>query len=97
MIKILIFICGKCEDLRLGTGICFLITVVFVSLVNRSCLKKMCAFDAMRFEWKELAPMKVARSLLGATVHKGKIYVAAGVTDTGLTDSVEVYDIATDK
>ncbi|KAM6908774.1 kelch-like protein 40b [Lycodopsis pacificus] len=64
---------------------------------NKSCLKKMCAYDARRFEWKELAPMKVARSLFGATVHKDKIYVAAGVTDTGLTNTVEVYDIATNK
>lgn len=56
----------------------------------------MCAYDAKRFEWKELAPMKTARSLFGATVHKGKIYVVAGVTDSGLTDSVEVYDIASD-
>ncbi|XP_075906579.1 kelch-like protein 40b [Nelusetta ayraudi] len=63
---------------------------------NKSCLKTMCAYDARRFEWKELAPMKTARSLFGATVHKGKIYVAAGVTDGGLTDSVEVYDIASD-
>lgn len=63
---------------------------------NKSCLKTMCAYDARRFEWKEVAPMKTARSLFGATVHKGKIYVAAGVTDGGLTDSVEVYDIASD-
>ena len=41
--------------------------------------------------------MKTARSLFGATVHKDKIYVAAGVTDSGLTNSVEVYDIATNK
>lgn len=57
----------------------------------------MCAYDAKRFEWKELAPMKTARSLFGAVVHKDRIYVAAGVTDTGLTDSVEVYDIESNK
>lgn len=67
------------------------------SFARRSCLKKVCAYDAKRFEWKALAPMKTARSLFGATVHKEKIYVAAGVTDTGLTDSVEVYDIKTNK
>jgi len=72
-------------------------SMFFVSLVKRSCLKKMCAYDARRFEWKELAPMKVARSLFGVTVHKNKIYVAAGVTDTGLSDSVEMYDIATNE
>lgn len=74
-------------------------TIVYplVCCVNRSCLRKMCSYDAKRFEWKELAPMKHARSLFGATVHKDKIYVAGGVTDNGLTDSVEVYDIATSK
>ncbi|XP_041824665.1 kelch-like protein 40b [Melanotaenia boesemani] len=64
---------------------------------NKSCLKKMFAYDAKRFDWKELAPMQTARSLFGAAVHNGKIYVAAGVTDNGLTDSIEVYDIATNK
>ncbi|XP_075994228.1 kelch-like protein 40b [Genypterus blacodes] len=63
---------------------------------DKSCLRTVCAFDAKRFEWEELAPMKLARSLCGATVHEDKIYVMAGVTDSGLTDSVEVYDIATD-
>ncbi|ETE61556.1 Kelch repeat and BTB domain-containing protein 5, partial [Ophiophagus hannah] len=51
----------------------------------------------LKFEWKELSPMKIHRSLFGATVHNDKIYVAAGVTDSGLTNSVEVYDIAKDK
>lgn len=74
-----------------------LFSVLILSVIKRSCLKKVCAYDAKRFEWKELAPMKIARSLFGATVHKDKIYVAAGVTDTGLTDSVEVYDIKTNK
>lgn len=57
----------------------------------------MCVYNPAKFEWKEMAPMKTARSLFGATVHKDKIYVAAGVTDSGLTNSVEVYDIATNK
>ncbi|XP_074549751.1 kelch-like protein 40b [Halichoeres trimaculatus] len=64
---------------------------------DKNCLKKMWAYDALRFEWRELAPMKTARSLFGAIVHKEKIYVGAGVTDTGLTDTMEVYDIATNK
>ncbi|XP_061613531.1 kelch-like protein 40b [Phyllopteryx taeniolatus] len=64
---------------------------------DKNCLSKMYAYDARRFEWKQLASMKTARSLFGATVHQNKIYVAAGVTDTGLTDSVEVYDIASNK
>lgn len=68
-----------------------------LSSFSRKCLKKMSVYNPSKFEWKELAPMKTARSLFGATVHKDKIYVAAGVTDSGLTNSVEVYDIATNK
>ncbi|XP_059827736.1 kelch-like protein 40b [Hypanus sabinus] len=64
---------------------------------NKKCLNKMCVYNPERFEWKELAPMKTARSLFGATVYKDKIWVAAGVTDSGLTGSIEVYDSATDK
>ncbi|ELK25110.1 Zinc finger and BTB domain-containing protein 47 [Myotis davidii] len=64
---------------------------------NRKCLNKMCVYDPKKFEWKELAPMQTARSLFGATVHDGRIFVAAGVTDTGLTSSVEVYSITENK
>lgn len=64
---------------------------------NKKCLKRVCAYDAKKFEWIELAPMATARSLFGATIYKNKIYVATGVTDSGLTDTVEVYDIATNK
>lgn len=39
--------------------------------------------------------MKTARSLFGTAVLKNKIYVVTGVTDSGLTSTVEVYDIAT--
>ncbi|KAA8587467.1 hypothetical protein FQN60_016329 [Etheostoma spectabile] len=45
--------------------------------------------------WKDLAPLKTARSLFGITVHKDQIFVVTGVTDEGLTSSVEVYNIAT--
>ena len=55
----------------------------------------MCVYNPTKFEWKELAPMKTARSLFGVTVHKDQIYVATGITDSGLTSVVEVYDIAT--
>ncbi|KAM3823980.1 kelch-like protein 40 [Vipera latastei] len=64
---------------------------------DRKCLNALTVYNPKKFEWKERSPMKVARSLFGTTVHNGKIYVAAGVTDSGLTSSVEVYDIATDK
>lgn len=63
----------------------------------RKCLNKMCVYDPKKFEWKELAPMQTARSLFGATVHDGSIFVAAGVTDTGLTSSAEVYSITDNK
>lgn len=63
----------------------------------RKCLKKMCVYDPKKFEWTELAPMQTARSLFGATIHDGRIFVAAGVTDTGLTSSAEVYSIADNK
>jgi len=56
-----------------------------------------CAYDPRKFEWKDLAPMKRARSLFGVAVHKDQIYVVTGVTDTGLTSTVEVYDIAANK
>ncbi|KAM5293172.1 kelch-like protein 40 [Ctenodactylus gundi] len=61
---------------------------------DRKCLSKMCVYDPKKFEWRELAPMQTARSLFGATVHGDHIYVAAGVTDKGLTSSAEVYSIA---
>ncbi|XP_053454950.1 kelch-like protein 40 [Nycticebus coucang] len=64
---------------------------------DRKCLKKMCVYDPKKFEWKELAPMQTARSLFGATIHDGRIFVVAGVTDTGLTSSAEVYSIADNK
>ncbi|XP_073667148.1 kelch-like protein 40 isoform X3 [Tursiops truncatus] len=64
---------------------------------DRKCLNKMCVYDPKKFEWRELAPMKTARSLFGATIHDGRIFVAAGVTDTGLTSSAEVYNIVDGK
>ncbi|XP_078392744.1 kelch-like protein 40b [Cetorhinus maximus] len=64
---------------------------------DKKCLNKVCVYNPERFEWKELAPLKIARSLFGATVHQDKIWVATGVTDSGLTGSIEVYDITTNK
>ena len=54
----------------------------------------MSAYDARALQWRDLAPMSCPRSLCGATVHQDQIYVVAGVTDTGLTSSVEVYNIS---
>ncbi|XP_060681167.1 kelch-like protein 40b [Hemiscyllium ocellatum] len=64
---------------------------------DKKCLNKVSVYNPQRFEWKELAPMKTARSLFGAAVHQDKIWVATGVTDSGLTGSVEVYDITANK
>lgn len=48
-------------------------------------------------KWTDLAPLKTERSLFGVTVYKDKIYVAGGVTNSGLTGTIEVYDIKSNK
>ncbi len=57
----------------------------------------MCVYNTKERQWKDLAPLNTARSLFGVTINKNKIYVVAGVTDTGLTSSAEVYDIKTNQ
>ncbi|KAM4551037.1 kelch-like protein 40a [Odontesthes bonariensis] len=64
---------------------------------SKKCMRRVSVYDPTKFEWKDLAPLKTARSLFGITVHNDQIFVATGVTDSGLTSSVEVYDIATNK
>nr|XP_023678608.1 kelch-like protein 40a [Paramormyrops kingsleyae] len=64
---------------------------------GKKCMRRVCVYNPMKFEWKDLAPLKTARSLFGVAVHQGKIYVIAGVTDSGLTNTAEVYDIAKNK
>ncbi|KAK2821976.1 hypothetical protein Q5P01_022041 [Channa striata] len=64
---------------------------------SKKCMKRVCVYNPTKFEWKDLAPLKTARSLFGVTIHKDQIFVVTGVTDAGLTSSVEVYDIATNK
>ncbi|XP_061695426.1 kelch-like protein 40a isoform X2 [Syngnathoides biaculeatus] len=61
---------------------------------SKKCLRRVCVYNPTKFEWKDLAPLKTARSLFGVEVHQDQIFVVTGVTDTGLTSSVEVYDIA---
>uniref|UniRef100_A0AAQ4R0R7 Kelch-like family member 40a n=1 Tax=Gasterosteus aculeatus aculeatus TaxID=481459 RepID=A0AAQ4R0R7_GASAC len=61
------------------------------------CMRRVCVYNPTKFEWKDLAPLKTARSLFGITVHRDQIYVVTGVTDSGLTSTVEVYDIATNR
>ncbi|XP_038611856.1 kelch-like protein 40 [Tachyglossus aculeatus] len=74
-----------------------LVYVIGGKASDKKCLNKMCVYDPKKFEWRPLAPLQTARSLFGAALHDGKIYVAAGVTDTGMTSSVEVYNIASNK
>lgn len=44
-----------------------------------------------------MAPMKTARSMFGVAIHKGKIVIAGGVTEDGLSASVEAFDLTTNK
>ncbi|XP_077471689.1 kelch-like protein 40a [Stigmatopora argus] len=64
---------------------------------SKKCMKRVCVYNPAKFEWKDLAPLKTARSLFGVEVHKDQIFVVTGVTDAGLTSSIEVYDIAANK
>lgn len=57
----------------------------------------MFAYNHKRSEWKEVASMKTPRSMFGAVVHNGKIVVAGGVNEEGLTATCEAYDFATNK
>ncbi|KAI4809910.1 hypothetical protein KUCAC02_018765 [Chaenocephalus aceratus] len=64
---------------------------------SKKCMRRVCVYNPTKFEWKDLAPLQTARSLFGITVHKEQIFVVTGVTDAGLTSSVEFYDIGTNK
>lgn len=57
----------------------------------------MFAYNHKRSEWKEVASMKMSRSMFGAAIHKGKIIVVGGVSEEGLTASSEAYDFGTNK
>nr|XP_019945366.1 PREDICTED: kelch-like protein 41 [Paralichthys olivaceus] len=58
---------------------------------------KMFAYNHKRSEWKEVASMTTPRSMFGAVIHKGRIIVAGGVNEDGLTAACEAYDFATNK
>ncbi|XP_061827642.1 kelch-like protein 41a [Nerophis lumbriciformis] len=64
---------------------------------DNKAINKMFAYNHKRAEWKEVASMKTPRSMFGATLHKGKIIVAGGVHEGGLTADCEAYDFATNK
>lgn len=46
--------------------------------------------------WQELAPLPVRRARMGLAASHGKIYAVGGVTEEGLTDRLDVYDIESD-
>ncbi|XP_047457320.1 kelch-like protein 41a [Mugil cephalus] len=58
---------------------------------------KMFAYNHKRSEWKEVASMKTSRSMFGAVIYKGRIIVAGGVNEEGLTAACEAYDFGTNK
>lgn len=64
---------------------------------DNKATNKMFAYNHKRSEWKEVASMKTPRAMFGAVIHKGKIIVAGGVNEEGLTASCEAYDFGTNK
>lgn len=57
----------------------------------------MFAYNHKKSEWKEVAAMKTPRSMFGAVIHNGRIIVAGGVNEEGLTAVCEAYDFGTNK
>ncbi|XP_028992421.1 kelch-like protein 41a isoform X1 [Betta splendens] len=64
---------------------------------DNKATNKMFAYNHKKSEWKEVASMKTPRSMFGAIIHKGKIIVAGGVNEDGLTATCEAYDFGTNK
>ncbi|XP_037618298.1 kelch-like protein 41b [Sebastes umbrosus] len=64
---------------------------------DNKALNKMFAYNHKQAEWRELAAMKTPRAMFGSVVHNGKIVVAGGVNEEGLSDSCEAYDFAANK
>ncbi|KAM9304863.1 kelch-like protein 41 [Gastrophryne carolinensis] len=64
---------------------------------DKKCTGRMFVFNPKKGDWKDLPPMRTARSMFGVAIHNNKIFIAGGVTEEGLTASVEAYDIASNK
>ncbi|XP_041663515.1 kelch-like protein 41a [Cheilinus undulatus] len=64
---------------------------------DNKTISKMFAYNHKKSEWKEVASMKTPRSMFGAVIHKGKIIVAGGINEEGLTGTCEAYDFGTNK
>lgn len=70
---------------------------VRVQHLRSKALNKVFVYNHKQSEWRELAAMKTPRSMFGAIIHKGKIVVAGGVNEEGLTASCEAYDFVANK
>lgn len=57
----------------------------------------MFVYNHKQSEWRELAAMKTPRAMFGAAIHNGRIVVAGGVNEEGLTATCEAYDFTTNK
>lgn len=68
-----------------------------VVVVHRKCTNRVFIYNPKKGDWKDLAPMKTPRSMFGVAIHKGKIVIAGGVTEDGLSASVEAFDLKTNK
>lgn len=66
-------------------------------LIHRKCTNRVFIYNSKRGDWRDLPPMKVARSMFGIAIHKGKIVIAGGVTEEGLSATVEAFDLTTNK
>ncbi|CAN9498139.1 unnamed protein product [Ophioblennius macclurei] len=64
---------------------------------DNKALNKTFVYNHKQSEWRELAAMKTPRAMFGAVVHNGKIVVAGGVNEEGLTASSEAFDFSTSK
>ena len=66
-------------------------------LPHSKALNKMFVYNHKQSDWRELGAMKTARAMFGAVIHNGKIVVAGGVNEEGLTAACESYDFETNK
>lgn len=49
-------------------------------------------YDPVNTTWSEVQRMHLKRSRTAAAVHKNHVWVAGGLTNTGITDSVEYFN-----
>lgn len=74
-----------------------IVSISYYSLWYSKATNRMFAYNHKKSEWKDVASMKTPRSMFGAIIHKGKIVVAGGANEEGLTAACEAYDSGTNK